>query len=206
MKEKVLDLKNEAKGLLSVDKLEEAKEKSQEAEILNAQIEIQSKLEEAESQIKVYKNDIAQKDEECASLKTEKEELMQKYTNATEKVADLTLKVETMQPIVDEYYEAENERKLNKAKNEYKDKFEKIGGAEVFESEEIQNLVVETINEDDGVSNKAKYTLSEKLMEIIDKNDLGTLAVKDVQERTKKTKDLNLTDDEFEKTFGFKRN
>ena len=206
MREKVEALKNEAKSLVDANKLEEAEAKKKEAEILNAQIEIQTKLEEAESQIENFKNDIKQKDEECASLKSEKEDLMQKYNDATEKVADLTAKVETMQPIVDEYYKAENEKKLNDAKEEYRAKFEKIDGLETFESEEVQNLIAETINENEETSIKAKYSLSEKIMEIIDKRDSGELQVKDIQEPAKDMKNLNVGEDEFEKTYGFKRN
>lgn len=206
MREKVEALKNEAKSLVDANKLEEAEAKKKEAEILNAQIEIQTKLEEAESQIENFKNDIKQKDEECASLKSEKEDLMQKYNDATEKVADLTAKVETMQPIVDEYYKAENEKKLNDAKEKYRAKFEKIDGLETFESEEVQNLIAETINENEETSIKAKYSLSEKIMEIIDKRDSGELQVKDIQEPAKDMKNLNVGEDEFEKTYGFKRN
>ena len=206
MREKVETLKNEAKTLVDANKLEEAEAKKKEAEILNAQIEIQTKLEEAESQIEIFKKDIEQKDEECASLKSEKEDLMQKYNDATEKVADLTAKVETMQPIVDEYHREKNEKKLNDAKEEYRAKFEKIDGLEIFESEEVQNLIAETINENEETSIKAKYSLSEKIMEIIDKRDSGELQAKDIQEPAKDMKNLNVGEDEFEKTYGFKRN
>ena len=210
MKQKLEELKNQAQSFLDANKVTEAEKLSVDIKILNAQIDIQDKLETANAELDACKNDVVAKDEvidtltkDLENIKTSKEDIMAKYNDATETASDLKAKVDQMQPIVDKFYEEENARKLEEAKNTYEEKFEKVNGLEVFDSEEIQNLVVETISEDTEVSNNAKYSLSNKIMEIFDKQDLKTIPVKDVQEKSKSTKNLVVEDDEFEKTYGF---
>lgn len=210
MKQKLEELKNQAQSFLDANKVTEAEKLSVDIKILNAQIDIQDKLETANAELEACKNDVVAKDEvidtltkDLENIKTSKEDIMAKYNDATETASDLKAKVDQMQPIVDKFYEEENARKLEEAKNTYEEKFEKVNGLEVFDSEEIQNLVVETISEDTEVSNNAKYSLSNKIMEIFDKQDLKTIPVKDVQEKSKSTKNLVVEDDEFEKTYGF---
>lgn len=213
MRQKIQELKNEAQSLLNVNNVEKAEELTTEVKILSAQLEIQDKLESVNAELETLKGDITSKDEEVANLSTELETtknekvaIMEKYNEATNKVTELNDKVEKMQPIVDKYYEDEHEKKLNTAKEEYKAKFEKVGGEELFSTEEIQNLVEQTIEEDKEVSNNAKYSLSEKIMELIDKQDSQTLSVNSIQEPSKQTKNLNVVDDEFESVYGFKKN
>jgi predicted nuclease with TOPRIM domain len=194
MRLKVQELKNEAQSLLNANNIADAENLSLEIKVLSAQVEIQDKLESAQAQLEDLKVETTTKEEtitnlttELETIKNEKSEMMEKFNSATETVTELKAKVETMQPIVDKYYEDEREKNLNKAQEEYKAKFEKVGGLELLETEDIQKLVVDTINEDKEVSNNAKYALSEKIMEIIDKSDLGSLSVNSIQEPTKKT-------------------
>lgn len=212
MRQRIQELKNEAQSLLNANNIADAENLSTEIKTLSAQIEIQDKLESAESLLENLKVEATTKEEtitnlttELENIKNEKSEIMDKFNSATETVAELKGKVEAMQPIVDKFYEEENEKKLNTAKEDYKAKFEKIGALEAFETEEIQNFVVDTISNDKEVSNNAKYTLSEKIMEIIDNSEVGSLSIKSIQEPSKKTKELNIVDDEFEKTYGFKK-
>lgn len=211
MRKKLQELKNEAQSFLDVNNVSEAESKTLEIKILSAQIEIQDKLDLVEAELENSKNDVVVKGEEINSLtleltnlKNEKAEIMEKYNSATETVAELNSKVSMMQPIVDEYNEKQRTEKLENAMNDYRIKFEKIGGSEIFEAEETQNLVAETISEDKEVSNSAKYSLSEKIMEIIDKQEANNLT-NFIQEPTKKTGKLNIEDNEFEKLYGFKK-
>lgn len=212
MKEKLKNLKAEAKNLLNENKVKEAEAKTLEAKILNAQIEIQEKLDKANEEINNFKNQIKEKDEKINELTTnldaltkEKEELMDKYTESTNKITELNDKVNKMQPIVDDYNKKEYERKLNEAKDEYKNKFEKVDGLETYETEEIQNLIKDTISEDKTVSNNAKYNLSEKIMELFDKQNNSNINVSNVQETLKDNVNLNPEVDDFEETYGFKK-
>lgn len=212
MKQELEQLKSQANSLLAENKIEEAEAKTVEIKVLKAQIEIQEKLDEANSQLAEVTNKLTTKEEELVNLQTEldtvkneKQEVIDKYNESTGVIADLNSKVTKMQPIVDKYYEDEKTNKINDAISNYKAKFEKIDASEVFETEDIQNLVKETVSEDKEVSNKAKYALSDKLFELLDKQNITGIDVKDIQEPTKPVKDLNPEHDEFEATYGFKK-
>lgn len=212
MRIKLQELKNEAQSFLDANNVADAESKTLEIKLLNAQIEIQDKLDLANTELENLKGDIVTKDESISNLtteleavKNEKSDIMEKYNDAIETVAELKAKVDEMQPIVNKFNEEEQSRKLNDAKNSYKAKFEKVGGIELFETEEIQNLIAETISDDKEVSNNAKYVLSDKIMEVIDTQDTNTLSINSIQEPSKGNKDLIPTDDEFEKVYGFKK-
>lgn len=210
MKLKLQELKDEAQALLDEDKVEDAEAKTLEVKILNGQIEIQEELDKANATIEEMTNKVEEQDvkiteleENLETVNAEKEELMNKFTEATDTIAELNEKVNEMQPIVDEHNKKQHEEELENAKNDYMNKFSKVNGEKVFESEEIQNLVLDTINKDKSIANKAKYQLSEKLMEVFDKQD--KLTVNNIQEPSKKTENLNPEVDDFEKIYGFKR-
>lgn len=210
MKLKLQELKDEAQALLDEDKVEDAEAKTLEVKILNGQIEIQEELDKANATIEEMTNKVEEQDvkiteleENLETVNAEKEELMNKFTEATDTIAELNEKVNEMQPIVDEHNKKQHEEELENAKNGYMNKFSKVNGENVFESEEIQNLVLDTINKDKSIANKAKYQLSEKLMEVFDKQD--KLTVNNIQEPSKKTENLNPEVDDFEKIYGFKR-
>lgn len=212
MKQQLEELKIEAQNLLNADKVAEAENKTLEVKILKAQIEIQEELDDVSNQLEAANNTLTVKDEEIANLTTqletitnEKTEIMEKYNATTETVADLNAKVIVMQPIVDKFNEEEKTKKLNSTIENYKAKFEKVGGLELFESEEIKNLVANTISEDEVVVRNAKCALSDKLMEIIDKQESSSLSINLIQEPSKETKNLNQVEDEFEATYGFKK-
>ncbi|MGJ0846626.1 hypothetical protein ACR77J_08050 [Tissierella praeacuta] len=203
MKQMLQDLKNEAQNLLKENKVKEAEEKTLEAKILNAKIEIQEKLDEANTSITDFNNKVSELTSNLETVNGEKEELMNKYNEAINTITELNEKVSNMQPIVDEHNKTKYEEKLNIARETYKAKFEKVNGCDVFESEGIQNLILETINEDKNVANKAKYELSEKIMEIFDSQN--QIDISNIQELTVENKNLNPEVDEFESTYGFKK-
>ncbi|HSH36198.1 hypothetical protein, partial [Schnuerera sp.] len=137
MKEKLQELKADAQNLLNENKVKDAEAKTLEVKILNAQIEIQEKLDLANEEVGDLKDDITKKDEKInelttnlENLTTEKEELMNKFTDSTDKITELNEKVNKMQPIVDEHNKQKYEKELNDAKDEYKAKFERVNGLE----------------------------------------------------------------------------
>ena len=82
--------------------------------------------------------------------------LENKLNESNQKIIDLTDKIIELQPIVDKYNQeieakakVENEVKLTEKKDYYKNKFEQLGAKAKFESEEIQTLVSNCI-EDEG--------------------------------------------------------
>lgn len=204
--------KNEAESLLAENKVDEAEAKTLEVKILKAKLEVQEKLDKVNIQVETLNTTITEKDETIKNLTSdletannEKIELMEKFNTATETITDLTAKVNEMQPIVDKYNEDLHNDKVNTAKESYKAKFEKCGAVDIFESEEVQNLVLNTINDDEKVSTKAKYELSERILNAIELKGFNNISIKDINEPTNKTKNLNVVDDEFESTYGFKK-
>lgn len=212
MRKQLTDLKAEAQNFLDNDKVKEAEVKTNEVKILNVKIEYQEKLDEANNKLSSYEEEKASKDEEIetfknenSTLKEEKEEMRNKFNNATETVTELNNQVKTMQPIVDKYNKDQYEEKLNEAKSNYKAKFEKCDSLNVFKLEETQNLILDTANEDKEVSSNAKYSLSEKIIDCLDNQSSSSVSVEDIQEDTKLNKNLNPEQDDFENTYGFKK-
>jgi len=209
MKEQLKNLKAEAKSLLAENKVQEAENKTVEIKILNAKIEMQEKLDEAQNKITELDGQIKEKDDTISNLKAEldkanneKSEIMNKFTEATNKIAELQGQVKEMTPIVEKYHEEQYNNKLNSAKESYKIKFEKCGLLDVFETEEIQNLIKDTINEDEAIATKAKFVLSEKLLNAIHIEDVS---IDGVQELASDTKNLVPEASEFETIYGFEK-
>lgn len=102
---------------------------------------------------------VNQKDETIKVLNTEKEELLGKFNEASEKVMSLNDKVSELQPIVNKYNEeieaknkAEEEKLLNEKTAYFKNKFEKLGARAKFESDEVQNLVSNCIKDEKSMA------------------------------------------------------
>lgn len=81
-----------------------------------------------------------------------------KLNEANQKIIDLNDKIEELQKIADLYNaeqleksNAEKERLLNEKKDYYKNKFEKLGAKDKYESEEIQTLVNNCIKDKDSL-------------------------------------------------------
>ena len=82
-------------------------------------------------------------------------DLENKLNESNQKIIDLTDKIIELQPIVDKYNQeieakakVENEMKLTEKKDYYKNKFEQLGAKAKFESEEIQTLLSNCIEDE----------------------------------------------------------
>ena len=81
--------------------------------------------------------------------------LENKLNESNQKIIDLTDKIIELQPIVDKYNQeieaktkVENEMKLTEKRDYYKNKFEQLGAKAKFESEEIQNLLSNCVEDE----------------------------------------------------------
>lgn len=84
--------------------------------------------------------------------------LENKLNESNQKIIDLTDKIIELQPIVDKYNQeieaktkVENEIKLTEKRDYYKNKFEQLGAKAKFESEEIQNLLSNCIEDESAL-------------------------------------------------------
>lgn len=109
-------------------------------------------------------------------LKSENEELKNKLNSANETIITLNEKVSELQVLADQYNEILEERKsqedkvlLEEKKNYFKEKFDKVGAMDKYNSEEVQSLLSNCIKDKDSL-----LKLTEMIVDMVDSNERGT--------------------------------
>lgn len=153
----------------------------------------------------IEEDNITDLENKIQALQNEKVELENKLNEANEKVIQLNEKVNELAPIVDKYNEemaqkkAVEDKKLIDEKREfYKNKFEKLGGRNKFESEEVQNLIGNCINDEQAVSK-----LNLMLVEMIQVPSIDNKVVTNRYEAISKVENLIPTEETIENKYGF---
>lgn len=126
-------------------------------------------------ELKELKESLNTKTSEIKTIISEKDDLSTKLNEANEmaislntKVEELTSEIETMKPIVEAHHEAEYNKVLNSVTEDYKEKFEKVGAIEVFESKDTQELIRKSINNVDLTEiNEYKFQLNQLIIDNI---------------------------------------
>ena len=97
-------------------------------------------------------------EDKVSQLENEKNELANKLNEANQSILALNDKIEELQKVADLYNSEQQEKNkiaedklLNEKKDYYRNKFEKLGAKEKYESEEIQNLVNNCIKDKDSL-------------------------------------------------------
>lgn len=126
-----------------------------------------------------------------SNIQDKLEKSNEKVIALNEKVQELTNKLEAMQPIVDEYnakIEAENqakkEAKIQETTDLYKNKFEKLGAVDKFESQEVQDLIANSYENKENLS-----VLNSMIVDLISVEG-ATKVVKNISEKGKEINDL----------------
>jgi len=139
------------------------------------------------------------------STTEEKNVTVEKFNELAETVTSLNSKVKELQPLADSYNQEQYDKALNSAKDFYKEKFENVDAIEVFEKEDTQELIIKSINSIEGESQKAKFSLNDLIITNLKPNEgKAQLSINSIQ-TAKETKNLTDTIDEFEQTYGFRR-
>lgn len=99
-------------------------------------------------------------------VSTKKEEVENKYVSLNEQVVQLNAQLEELKPFKEQHLQAQREAKLAEQTELYSGKFEAIGASDVFESEEVQSLLLASI-EDGEKGLEAKRQLLEKLADSV---------------------------------------
>jgi len=107
-------------------------------------------------------NTIKSLNDKITNLEGEKVSLNEKYTKASDTITSLNEKVTELQPIVDTYNKGQYESQLNEKKTYYENKFTSLNAIDKFNSNEVQNLIVKSLNEIE-----AKEKLSDMLIELV---------------------------------------
>lgn len=168
-----------------------------------------AKIEELTSQLNEKEEELKELNSKVENTTTEKGETMDKYNELAEKVTALNAKVQVLQPLADKYTEEQFEKTLNSAKEFYKEKFENVEAIAVFAEESTQELIKKTVNSCEEESQKAKFELSNLIVNNIKaiekvENDEAKISLNSIQKATE-NKELIDEVDSFEKTFGFSK-
>jgi hypothetical protein len=162
-------------------------------------IELQTQLNSKEETIQALNSKVEVTTEE-------KNVTMEKFNELAETVTSLNTQVKVLQPLADSYNTEQYEKALNSAKEFYKEKFENVDAIDVFEKEETQELIKKSINSVDDIEVKnAKFSLNDLIINNLKPNEVKMgISLNSIQ-IAKETKNLNDFTDEFEATYGFKR-
>lgn len=161
---------NIPKELLNQDKEEkELKNKVEEVVVAEENVEVEDVVadEAIVDNVETVEEEVIEetvKDETDAVVEAEDSSearivnLENKLNESNQKIIDLTDKIIELQPIVDKYNKEveektkiENEIKLNEKRDYYKNKFEQLGAKAKFESEEVQTLLSNCIEDEDSL-------------------------------------------------------
>ena len=150
------------------DEIEVNYEDRKQVERQDVYVEVQvanNQLEEIKTELNTIKEEKAnletqlnEKAEEIISISEEK-------VNLNETIVALNSKISELEPFKAEYDKAEFDKALIARVEELKPKFVKFNGLDVFESEEVQSLVKDTLDVEKALN--AKLAIYEKLDEVI---------------------------------------
>lgn len=142
-------------------------------------VEVQNQLSVNATKIAELESEIAKKDETITSLNSEKETLSTNLGEATEKLTSLNSKITELAEIEKKYNDEKFEEALNQRKSEFETKFKAVNAIEKFESDEVQEMVKNSI-EDETILN----SLNALVVSLIQ-------APKEEKEENKLIKDFN---------------
>ena len=127
---------------------------------------LQAQLEQKENEIKSIQQQLEEANSTIQSLKAEKEELENKYNDVADKLVALNSSIEELKAIKEKYQKEQYEKALKEKFDYYQAKFEAVNAKEKFESEEIQNLIKLSVN-DNEEGKSAILQLNSILVEMV---------------------------------------
>lgn len=160
--------------------------------------EVMNQLTEKATEVETLQISLNEKDETISTLTADKEDLSTKFNEATTTLTSLNEKLVNLQEVEEKYNADIFEKALNERKVEFEAKFKGLNALDKFESEDVQNLIKESIN-----SNDALISLNSMLVDLIpnkveEKKDDKT-GVKDFN--AKEIKNLIPKDNSFESRY-----
>lgn len=146
-----------------------------------------------------------EKDETIKELQTQLSNEKESVISLNETVTSLNTKIEELQPYKENAEKEEFEKSLNEKKEFYKEKFEKLDKLDVFESEEIQDAIVKSLNTETKVESELKLnsTLVDLLTSFNVKKEDGKEKEKTFVEPSKSLNSFNPKQSSFRERFGF---
>ncbi len=151
-----------------------------ETAVNEAKAEMQDKIDELSEKVAEQETAIEEKQTELNSL--QEDNLSQKETviSLNERIEELNGTITALSEYKEKYEAEKYEQALNEAKELYRAKFAKVKANEKFESEEVQALIVDTLDAEKALS--AKSALADILLDAIVVEEVVQNTVKGVVE------------------------
>jgi hypothetical protein len=127
---------------------------------------LQADLKQVKENLETNKNQLNEANKSVETLKSEKEKAQEDFNKASETITQLNTKVEKLKPYKEQADTEAYEQSLNEKKELYKGKFDAVGGTETFDSDEVQDLIKKSLNENNE-GKDAEYQLNQKVFELI---------------------------------------
>lgn len=159
--------------------------------------EVQQQLNSVQAEKEELEKQLNAKTEEIVSVTEEKITLSEQIVSLNSTIAEL-------EPFKAEHDKAEFEKALNERVAEYEPKFAKFNALEVFNSDEVQGLIKDTLDVEKGLN--AKLAIYEKLDEVIESFNMiedKDVSVGNVDKNTKSLNNLVPTPKSYVDKFGF---
>ena len=131
-----------------------------ENEVVEEETVVENTIDETENDKEVIVED---KDAKISELTAKVEDYTNKILTLNEKISDMQKIVELYNAIQEEKSVQDKQNKINEKKSEFKNRFEKLGARDKFESEEVQALINKCVDDKD-----AMISLSEMLVNLVD--------------------------------------
>lgn len=160
--------------------------------------EVETKLSELELKVN-------ETEEKLGLEQASKVELNETIASLNTKIEEANATVEELTPFKEQVELAEQERLVNEQIEVYKEKFNAIGGEEIFVSDETQELIKKTLNKENGTD--AKLALSDMLFGLAIKanenKEQKETKKNSYKEMNSKMDNLIPTASKFEDNYGF---
>lgn len=119
----------------------------------DSKVEVMKKTEWVQlDEVKELQSQLNEKDETIQSLSAEKEDLDAKFNDASEKLISLNSKVDELSEYKEKYDQEQFDKKLSEKKEFYSAKFEAVNAKDKFESEEVQELVTQSVSDESAIT------------------------------------------------------
>ena len=135
---------------------------------------------------------------ELSQLKEANTKLQEQFNTATEKLTQLNSLVEELKPFKEKFETEKLEKAINEKKDYYSVKFEALNATEKFGTEEVQDLIVKSVNESDE-GKQAILQLNSMLVDLVDV--VTTKETPIIKEMASKRENLLPADDSFDSRY-----
>ena len=158
------------------------------------------------SKSRLCKQNLTAKEEELKTaqssietLKTEKSEVEGKFSEATETITQLNSTVNELKPFKEQADQEAYDKALSEKQELYKEKFEAVSASEDYETEEVQELIKQSLNATDG--KEAEYKLNSMVFEKIKLNREEQTTEPVIRETASTRENLVPTQDDFDSRY-----